>query len=171
MEIRTPEQIREHYELEIQLASKLRSATKEQRKSLYKEVYDELYDKIPHIPHLSGGENSQRSTEIGDQTIFLRRFLGSNITFLEIGPGDCRLATEVAKLVRKVYLVDVSREIADHVDLPGNSGFIISDGLSVPVPTGSINVVYMDQVIEHLHPEDALEQLKDVYRVLIPGGV
>ena len=36
--------------------------------------------------------------------------------------------------------------------------------------TNTINVVYSHQVIEHLHPDDAVTHLQEVYRVLSPGG-
>ena len=43
---RTYEQIRDHYELEIQLAKKLRDADWEERKHLYQSVYDEFFSKL-----------------------------------------------------------------------------------------------------------------------------
>jgi predicted SAM-dependent methyltransferase len=43
--------------------------------------------------------------------------------------------------------------------------------VSIPVEAGSVNVIYSDQLMEHLHPEDAIEQLQNIYNALAPGGV
>jgi hypothetical protein len=39
----TPDQRRAHYEIERELASRLRSAAKEERRTLYSSLYDELF--------------------------------------------------------------------------------------------------------------------------------
>lgn len=46
---RTFGEIQEHYQLEKQLASRLRNSTKEERKHLYNSLYDELYSKITYL--------------------------------------------------------------------------------------------------------------------------
>jgi SAM-dependent methyltransferase len=69
-----------------------------------------------------------------------------------------------------VYAVDVSHEITKEVELPDNVELIISDGSSVPVPQSSIDLAYSDQLMEHLHPDDAIDQLRDIYKSLTPGG-
>jgi SAM-dependent methyltransferase len=38
------------------------------------------------------------------------------------------------------------------------------------VPDGSVDVVYSQQLMEHLHPDDALDQLRNIYTALAPGG-
>jgi SAM-dependent methyltransferase len=35
----------------------------------------------------------------------------------------------------------------------------------------SIDVAYSNQLMEHLHPDDAFEQLQNIYQALVPGGV
>ena len=52
-EERSAEQLIEHYELEKELAGKLKKSTKEERKKFYKILYDELFQKIPHHPQLA----------------------------------------------------------------------------------------------------------------------
>jgi ubiquinone/menaquinone biosynthesis C-methylase UbiE len=101
----------------------------------------------------------------------LSQFLATDTTFLELGPGDCSLAFEVAKFVKKVYAIDVSAEITKGLQKPENFKLIISDGTSVNVPPQSIDIAYSNQLIEHLHPDDALEQLQYLYKALVPGGI
>ncbi len=95
----------------------------------------------------------------------------ANATYLEIGPGDCALAVEAARRVRQAFAVDVSREIAAGVHLLKNLELAISDGSSIPVPPGTIDVAYSDQLMEHLHPDDAAAQLQNILASLVPGGV
>ena len=40
----------------------------------------------------------------------------------------------------------------------------------IPVPDGSVDVAYSNQLMEHLHPDDAQAQLADIHRALGPGG-
>ena len=42
---------------------------------------------------------------------------------------------------------------------------------SVPLAGESVNVAYSNQLMEHLHPDDAVEQLRNIYDVLVPGGL
>ena len=53
---------------------------------------------------------------------------------------------------------------------PKNMEFAVSDGTSVPVPENSIDIAFSNQLMEHLHPDDALAQLRNVYNALAPGG-
>lgn len=101
----------------------------------------------------------------------LRRFVNKNITFLEVGPGDCALSVEMTKYVQQVYAVDVSDEITKGLTCPPNFQLILSDGVSIPVPPCSVHLAYSNQLMEHLHPEDALEQLENIYKALVSGGI
>jgi SAM-dependent methyltransferase len=92
-------------------------------------------------------------------------------TLLEIGPGDCALSIALAAQLRQVYGLDVSEEITRRLSLPSNFQLILSDGTSVPLPPDSVDVAYSNQLMEHLHPDDALEQLEGIWRALRPGGV
>ena len=54
---------------------------------------------------------------------------------------------------------------------PENFSFVLSDGSSIPIPAESVDVAYSNQLMEHLHPNDALEQLGNIYRSLKYGGI
>ena len=171
-EKRNFQQLKEHYEIERELAGRLRNAPKEERKQLYASLYDELFERVPHHPQLTRKRDSKVSRERVDRQMrFLNNFLSPETIFLEMGTGDCSLALEVARSVRKVYAVDVSKEITQNPDYPANYELIISDGCSIPIPENSVTVAYSDQFLEHLHPDDILEQLRNTYKALTPGGV
>jgi SAM-dependent methyltransferase len=170
-EKRTPKQLREHYEIEKELAARLRSAPKEERRRLYGPSYDELFRRVPHHPQLTQRNDvNARRTDVSRQLRFLRRFLGPDSVFLEVGAGDCGLSLEVARQTERVYAVDVSKEIAEGEPRPSNFSLIISDGTSVPVPQGSITLAYSRRLMEHLHPDDALEQLRNIHAALAKGA-
>jgi SAM-dependent methyltransferase len=171
-EPRTPAQVREHYEIEKQLAERLRRATRDERRSLYRTLYDELYQRVPHHPQITRKSSAGLTHDaVAPQLRLLRQYLRPESTVLEIGPGDCALSVELAQQARQVYGLDVSEEITHRAALPSNFKLILSDGTSVPLPADSVDVAYSNQLMEHLHPDDALEQLQGIWRALRPGGV
>jgi glycosyltransferase involved in cell wall biosynthesis/SAM-dependent methyltransferase len=164
--------IREHYLVERQLASRLKAASKEERRSLYTQAYDELFRRVPDHPQISVKTSPELSRrDVDRQLAFIGRFLRPGQTFLEIGPGDCALSFEVCRHVARVLAVDVSTEITKVPNVPANFKLIISDGCSIPVQLNSVDVAYSNQLMEHLHPDDALEQVHNILDVLKPGGV
>jgi SAM-dependent methyltransferase len=169
---RTPEDIRRHYLAERELAGKLKSSSPEKRGALYLTVYEELFRRVPTHPILFRAvKPAQQQRAIHWQLQFLKRFLRPSYSFLEIGAGDCALALKVATTVAKVYAVDVSAKLTESIKPPDNFELCISDGSSVAVPDHSIDVAYSNQLMEHLHPDDAVRQVQEVYRALKPGGV
>jgi SAM-dependent methyltransferase len=170
-ESRSVERLREHYAIEKELADRLRRAGKQERRILYTSLYDELFRRVPDHPQLMRKRDAKLQAETVQAHMLLKRFLRADSVYLEIGPGDCALARAVAAEVKQVYAVDVSREIVGKLSLPANFTLVLSDGCSIPVPDNSINVAFSDQLMEHLHPDDALEQLRNIYKALAPGGV
>ncbi|MBE9531200.1 MAG: class I SAM-dependent methyltransferase [Proteobacteria bacterium] len=168
----TDEELIEHYEVETELARRLRNSTKEERGSLYSTLYDELYRRLPHHPqHKRKADRERQKRKTKKRLRLLKRYLTPGTVFLEIGPGDCDLSIEVAKRVDKVYAIDVSDEITKSSRKPGNLELIISDASSVELSAETVDLPYSNQVMEHLHPDDAVSQLGNIYRVLRPGGV
>ena len=171
MKQRTPAQIREHYEIEKQIAKELRESTAQERKTLYTSAYDELLQKVTHHPCLtSKNSEDEAAGRVAYEMLNLEPFLKEEYIFLEVGPGDCAVSCEVARHVKKVYAIDVSKEITKNLNAPPNFELILSDGSSIDVPAESVDVAYSNQLMEHLHPEDSLKQLENIFRVLKPGG-
>src|SRR5208282_2009763 len=169
---RTPEDIRNHYLAEKELADQLRSSRPEKRASLYLTVYEELFRRVPSHPLLFRTVTpAHRQKAIGWQLQFLRRFISPSQNFLEVGAGDCALALEVAKMAAKVYAIDVSAKLTESITPPKNFELRVSDGSSIDVPDNTVDVAYSNQLMEHLHPDDALRHVQEVYRVLKPGGM
>lgn len=170
-EPRTLEELRTHYEVEKRLADRLRRATPVERHALYGTVYDELFDRVPTHPQLvRKTEPVQAAAAVAAQVRLLRPLMTEETTFLEIGSGDCALATAVAPHVKQVYAIDVSESILSGLSLPDNVDVRLSTGVDIPVPPKSVDVAYSNQVMEHLHPDDAHEQLRNISACLRSGG-
>jgi len=172
VEARSAQRLRAHYDIERELADRLRDAPAPERRRLYATLYDELFRRVPDHPQLTAhGTAPAREREVDAQMRLLGRFLTPRTTLVEIGPGDCALSFRACATAREVIGVDVSAEITRRDDLPRNFQLRLSDGVSVPVPAGSADVVYSHQLMEHLHPDDAAEQLRAIVAALAPGGV
>ncbi|MGL5082244.1 MAG: class I SAM-dependent methyltransferase [Microcoleaceae cyanobacterium] len=164
--------VEEHYQIEKELFNTLRDSTKEERKTLYTSLYDELFQRVPHHHLLTRKLSPEIISWIVTQRMqLLGRYLSPNTIFMEIGPGDCSVSLEVAKRVKQVYAIDVSTEVTKRDDFPENFKLIVSDGCSIPVLDNSIDVAYSHQLMEHLHPDDAMEQLQNICRALNQGGI
>src|SRR6185436_3890776 len=167
---RTVADVERHYRVEVELAQRLRTAPREERLGLYGQVYDELFRRVPDHPQLTRKvSDAERRAAVVDRMATLRPFVGADTVFLEIGAGDGSLTLAVAELARHCYALDVSREILSGVQHP-KVATVLSDGCSVPVPAGSVTLAYSFQVMEHIHPDDALEQLRCLFAAIAPGG-
>lgn len=164
--------LRRHYEIERELADRLRVAKPSERCKLYSVVYDELFQRVPDHPQnlrKQSPEDQERAAK--SQLRTLDRLLTRDAVYLEIGPGDCYLAKKVAERVRYVYAADVSTVIASSPTNPENFTFVATNGIDISVPNDSVDIAYSNQLMEHLHPDDAKAQLQSICRALKQGGV
>jgi SAM-dependent methyltransferase len=168
---RSEERLRAHWEIERALADRLRNASREDRTTLYGSVYDELFQRVPDHPQvLRKADPTEREASARSQAALVQRFLPARGVFVEIGAGDCSLSLALASRAGHVYAVEVSREIAFIENAPANFELLITDGRAIPVEPETVDLVYSNQLMEHLHPEDAAEQLGQIFAALRPGG-
>lgn len=169
----SPTLLRERFKVERELSDRLRNAPAAERRGLYSTVYDEFHRQFPYLRYLGETNGSVELPETPSRYFrLMQRFLTPDTVYLEVGPGDCAFAREVAAHVRQVYAVDVSAHAMMRLGpLPANMQAIVSDGVNVPVPPGTVDVAFSSNLIEHLHPDDALEQTRNVCDALRPGGI
>lgn len=169
---RTPERLRHHFQVEKELAARLRHSTRAERTSLFKTLYGELFERVPDHPRLTRRDTPEASQrKVQSQLCLLLPYLKPDTAFLEFAPGDCRLAAAVAKRVRKVIGVDISDQRAEAETKPDNLELIVYDGYDLNLPDGSADVLFSYQFLEHLHPDDVDAHFKLARRLLKPGGV
>ena len=136
---------------------------------MYSAVYEELFTSLSDHPQNLGGRSkvAGRRGQMGKVAAYLRP--GS--VFLELGCGDAQLVFEVAGRVSIALGLDVTDVLIDFDRAPSNFKFLKTAGVNIPLATGSVDLAYSNQLMEHLHPDDAVDQLKEIYRVLKPGGL
>jgi 2-polyprenyl-3-methyl-5-hydroxy-6-metoxy-1,4-benzoquinol methylase len=169
---RTYQQVKNHYLVEKSIADRLKAASREERKLIYSGMYDELFQKVPDHPRLTVRSSEQLTrSENKNKLKLIKKLLNPDTVFLEFAPGDCRFAFETAKYVRKVYGVDISDQIGEVDKLPENFNLIIYDGYQLDgIEANSIDLIFSDQFIEHLHPDDTFLHFELAFSLLKPGG-
>ena len=170
-EQRDGERLLFHYRIERELADRLRHSSRSERMGgLYSEVYDELFRRVSDHPQHRKSSHSARTGQVGRSIATLEPWIARDGVFLEIGAGDAALSLEMAGRMRRVIALDVA-ELANQsaIEAPGFE-FVLSNGVDLPFEDASIDLVYSNQLMEHLHPDDAQEQLESIHRILRPGG-
>lgn len=168
---RSPERLRHHYDVEKELGDRMRHSTREERTELFSKLYDELFERVPDHPRLVRRETPEESRRgVAARMAILRDHIDADTTLLEFAPGDCRLAYEACKSVKKVLGVDISDQRAAGEDVPDNFELVVYDGYHLDVDPGSVDVAFSYQFLEHLHPDDVPLHMKMAFDALKPGG-
>jgi len=168
---RTYDSVLRHFEVERSIAERLKAATRAGRKAIYETMYDELWAQVPDHPRLTRREDPLETRRRIERLLPLVQCLvRPSSVYLEFAPGDCRFAFEVARHVAQAYGVEISDQTGPSARFPANFRLVIYDGYDLDLPDESVDVVYSDQLIEHLHPEDTELHFRLVRRLLRPGG-
>jgi SAM-dependent methyltransferase len=168
---RTYEQIKNHYEVEKRLADKLLHTKREERSEVLRAMYEELFRAVPDHSRLTRQKNlalSQR--RVKSQVHLVRKYVDASSTVGEFAPGDCAFCLEMSKHAKFVYGIDISDQRVAPSNFPENFQLIIYDGYHVDLPPQSLDVMFSDQLIEHIHPEDTPLHFQMVAQLLKPGG-
>jgi SAM-dependent methyltransferase len=157
----------QHFVLEKKLANELRDSNLQQRRSLYMRVYNDLFTTFPEITHNVDATVEQR---LGWQLRFLNRLFDKNKVFMEIGSGDCLLAKELTKHFKKVVAFEVADAIPFVAGTPDNFELKIFNGFDMKEDPSSYDIIYSNQVFEHLHPDDTIPLLRSYHTFLKDDG-
>lgn len=154
------DKIKAQYSLEISLAAQLRDSSREQRKTLYGSLYDRYLAVYPDafIP----GQDAAK--EIG----CIEKFLTPQTRFLEIGPGDGHFSNELLKHSKNITTIEIGEEaVSQSVD---GINQLFFNGVEMNLPADSFDVVYSNQVLEHIHTDDIAEHLRSIKDALVTDG-
>lgn len=164
--------VRNHYEVERAIAARLLAAPREERSALYRTMYDELFARVPDHPRLLRREDAAR-TELHNRSklALLRGSLAPGLRVAEFAPGDCRFCLELCERVATVTGIDISDQRGGWDTEPENFRLVIYDGYELPLGDACQDLVFSDQLVEHLHPDDTALHFQLVQRILAPGGV
>lgn len=105
----------------------------------------------------------------------LERFMPTRGVLLEIGPGAGRWSRALLARATRLILVDVSPRPLElcRAALAGarNVDYVLSGGCDLPgVADASVDAVWSFDVFVHVAPADQAAYLREIARVLAPGG-
>lgn len=166
----TREQLEFHYRLERDLAERILRAPPAERVQVTLAAYEELFRRIPwHPGHLQTAEI--RSLHEAGYGLFLR-LAGRGHDILEIGCGGGEHLRELAPHNRRCVGIDIAAgSLASRETLPPNVELHLADAVDLSLfPDQSFDYVFSKQLLEHLHPDDLPQHLREAWRVLRPGG-
>ncbi len=169
---RSYEQVLNHYLVEKAIAQRIKGSDREGRKRIYRTMYDQLFKQVPDHPRLTSREDMQSSFRNNQSKLSIIKSLTDKSTvFVEFAPGDCKFASEVARHARQVYGIDISDQRSLNETVPENFKLIIYDGYILDLMNdNSVDIVFSDQFIEHLHPDETRDHFKLAYKILKDGG-
>ena len=153
------------FETEKRLAATIMRATAKDRPDAYAHAYGELYRLFPDLQT----EQDYEAGRIETSMAFIAPFVDRTSAVAEIGAGRGHLARALARVCRLVIAFDVA-PLAEADALPDTMQYRMFDGLSLPLADGSVDAVISDNVLEHLHPDDAGRQVAEAFRVLKGSG-
>lgn len=169
---RTPERLRRHYEVEKALADRLRrTRTREERAKLYESMYDTLFAAVPDHPRLTAVRDRALIDRVNRSRLaIVGPYLRPETRALDIGAGDCTFSFELARTARSVIAIEISEGSSAIAGAPANFQLALYDGFNLPVAPRTVDLAFSDQLIEHLHIDDAEWHFKMVAEALAPGG-
>jgi arsenite methyltransferase len=106
------------------------------------------------------------------EAAFRKAYLRPEMVAADVGAGTGFITAGLAPLVKQVYVLDgspkmlaVARRNLQNFD---NLEFKQADGLALPLPDGSVDVVFTNMYLHHI-PEP-LAAIRELARILRPGG-
>jgi SAM-dependent methyltransferase len=124
-----------------------------------------LTDADPEVFEASGRADADR----------LSRLVRDDAVVMDLGCGIGRVARYVAPRCRALWAVDASEAMLQRarrrLDGAGDVRFARCVGTRVPaLPDDSVDLAYSLLTLQHLEREDAFALLRDVRRIVRPGG-
>jgi ubiquinone/menaquinone biosynthesis C-methylase UbiE len=129
-------------------------------------AYSELMDKMLD-------ENHRRKKARKISTVLLH-FLGrtdfKDLVVVDVGCSAGYIADSIADQGGQVFGIDIDVPglAKAHARFGEQVGFLCADGEQLPFPDGSVDVVVFNHIYEHV--VDPVAVLRDITRVLAPGG-
>lgn len=120
---------------------------------------------------LTGYGSGRRHRIEQHRLALLQRYKAAPGDMVEVGPGHGTLAEQAVAAGWRYTAIEASKIL---IEVLRGKGLAVIESWAppIPVPDGSVDVVYADQVLEHMNGiEQAREFTAEALRVLRPGGV
>jgi len=144
------------------------------RSSVRSDRYDEEYflTACEGYEEFAASQGQQLSRRL--EQAFDAADVAAGMRVLDVGCGRGEILRQCLKLGARAYGVDYSsvavRMAAKLVGRRGQSRLGMADAKVLPFQSGSFDRVLMFDLVEHLHPWELRQALREVRRVLRPGG-
>ena len=108
--------------------------------------------------------------------ILERAALGSDDVVVDLGSGTGLLTLPAAEQAQRVWAIDISAAMAHYLEAKAQSAglenveAVVGSIVSVPVVDASIDVAISNYCFHHLSQREKLVALREVERILVPGG-
>lgn len=117
------------------------------------------------------GITGRAKSRINDYKQYLPRS-GKDIRLLDIGAGNCEIAVGFGNYLgipkEKLWLVDIDYYCT--TEMKKRASFLqVPPGGQIQLPSDSFDIILLQQVMHHM--QDLMIKLREVYRLLKPGGV
>jgi SAM-dependent methyltransferase len=164
-------------ELEFAYARRLRTSSREQRKTLYAEAYSAV-SKARMDSFTSADPEARTAGTSKGLVATLAPLCRRDQRVLEVGCGREYTCWKLAPRVKEIVGTDVSAPaLAEARELLSSRGItnaqVLEAGgedLTARFGKEAFDLVLSIEVYEHLHRDDGLAHLREVYSVLKPGG-
>lgn len=111
-------------------------------------------------------------TEAVRTTAISKAYLHPEMIVADVGAGTGFMAASLASLVRHVHVMDGSPAMLDvareNLASFTNIEYHIADGLTLPLPDGSLDAAFANMYLHHC--TDPLAAIREMVRLLRPGG-
>lgn len=159
------EEVRRHWEVESALTQRLLESSKNNRWSVFQECYTELYSELPWL--------NKSEEEPAENLHPWLKVVPDRASVFEVGSGKAHLLKFLASHGHDCVATEITEERGErHAAGSGDLKWHVTDGVNLArfEPPSSYDAVISTQVVEHLHPDDMLDHLKNVREILRPGG-
>jgi len=157
------------FELERRLRNKILSCPPQERGLAVDRAYQELFEKFPNHSRLAlTEENKWRRGRMNARLI--APFLKQKAHILEVGCGTGYVITALAEQGHTCYGVKVSQDMLKLCQARGLD-VIQGTACSIDFPDDSFDIVFSQELLEHLHPDDVPGHYSEAFRLLKPNGI
>lgn len=165
----TPERRRAQFELERTLRQRILTAAPQDRSAAAASVYQELLEKFPDHRRLHFTDEYRR--QIGARgAAMIGPLAPPHARILEVGCGRGDTLLELARLGHTCIGIEPSRHMLELFEGHPLVTLLAGTAEKLDFPDASFDLVFSQQTLEHLHPDDVPLHLAEARRILKPGG-
>ena len=163
--------VRTHWDLERSLRSRLLGSTPENRWDTFERAYTTLYHDLHWLNDLGkSGVHDSAAARFG---VWAQLIGAPPKRVYEVGSGRGEMIEYLAKNGFECKATEITKERGRPWTAPHpNLQWGVSDGVHLDEfePAGYYDVVISNQVVEHIHPDDMVDHLVGVRKILVRGG-